>query len=132
MKLLPRFSFILSVFLTGILSASAAIESEPVSSAHVTARLVAASESIRAGEPFTILLRMEMDEGWHTYTDPPGDAGLATSIEWTLPPGFTAGPSQWPEAHDFTLAPLKTRGYEGTVDLPVQITPRGPLQDGNT
>ncbi len=127
LKTLPLLSFLWM----GQFTASAAIESEAVQSAHVTARMVAPSESIHAGEPFTILLRMEMEEGWHTYTDPPGDAGLATRIKWTLPPGFTAGPIQWPEAHDFNLGPLKTRGYEGSVDLPVAITPPDSLPTGS-
>lgn len=125
MKPLRRFALLFSLALLSLVgpSASASLESAAVKSAHVTARLVAPSEGIRAGEPFTVLLRLEMDEGWHTYTDPPGDAGLPTRIEWELPAGFTASQIQWPEAHDFNLGPLKTRGYEGTVDLPVTITP---------
>lgn len=66
MKFDIRFAIIFFLSLAGIFPASATMESEPVSSAHVTARLVAPSENIRAREPFTILLCMEMDEGWHT------------------------------------------------------------------
>jgi len=131
MHSLLRFSLFIALTLLPLTSppASAALESAAVKDAHVTTRLVAPSEGIRAGEPFTILLRLEMDEGWHTYTDPPGDAGMATQVEWTLPPGFSAGPIQWPEAHDFHLGSLKTRGYEGTVDLPVRITPPANIPD---
>ncbi len=37
-----------------------------------------------------------MAPDWHTYWEYPGDAGLPTSIAWTLPDGFVAGPIQWP------------------------------------
>jgi len=133
MNSLLRFSLLVALTFLPWISplASAALESVAVENAHVTARLVlvAPSEGVRAGEPFTILIRLEMDEGWHTYTDPPGDAGMATEVDWTLPPGFSAGAIQWPEAHDFHLGPLKTRGYEGMVDLPVRITPPAHIPD---
>ena len=101
-------------------------------SAHVTARLVTEIEGIVPGKPFTVGLRLEMEKGWHTYTDPAGDAGMPTRIMWSLPEGFKAGEIQWPEAKDFNLGPFKTRGYDGTVVLPVTITPPGALQPGQT
>jgi DsbC/DsbD-like thiol-disulfide interchange protein len=73
-----------------------------------------------------------MEKGWHTYTDPSGDAGLPTKITWSLPAGFKAGEIQWPKAQDFNLGPFKTRGYDGTVVLPVTITPPETLQPGQT
>lgn len=101
-------------------------------SAHVTARLVTEIEGIVPGKPFTVGLRLEMEKGWHTYSDPAGDAGVPTKITWSLPEGFKEGEIQWPKAQDFHLGPLKTRGYDGTVVLPVTITPPGALQPGQT
>ena len=37
-----------------------------------------------------------MVPGWHTYWQFPGDAGIPTEIKWKLPPGWKAGPIQWP------------------------------------
>ena len=37
-----------------------------------------------------------MAPGWHTYWQFPGDAGIPTEIKWNLPPGWKAGPIQWP------------------------------------
>ena len=33
-----------------------------------------------------------MDREWHVYWKNPGDSGLPTTVDWILPPGFTAGP----------------------------------------
>ena len=66
---------------------------------------------------------MHTDEGWHTYWINPGDAGLATTITWTLPPGFSAGPIRWPTPEKHAMGPLMTYGYDGDAYLLVTITP---------
>src|SRR5882724_937498 len=62
---------------------------------HVQASLVAAAGSIQPGQPFTVALHFVHDPHWHTYWVNPG-TGLATSLTWKLPPGFTASDLQWP------------------------------------
>jgi len=91
--------------------------------AQVRASLLAEVEWVQPGQPFYAALRLEHEGHWHTYWVNPG-TGLATSIEWELPEGFTAGEIEWP-------APTVLRdrrgeiignGYEGEVILPVKIT----------
>jgi thiol:disulfide interchange protein DsbD len=64
---------------------------------------------------------MKMDPGWHTYWKNPGDAGSATKIEWTLPPGLAAGAIQWPLPKKLPPAEVTTYGYEDEVMLIVPI-----------
>lgn len=89
----------------------------------VQADLLAESQSIRAGEPFWVGVRLRMAEHWHTYWRNPGDSGLATEIRWTLPPGFSAGPIVWPIPERIPVAHLVNYGYEGEILLLTQITP---------
>lgn len=65
----------------------------------VKASLLADATAIVPGKPFEVGVLLEMEPGWHTYWEYPGDAGLPTSIGWTLPEGFVAGPIQWPLPH---------------------------------
>jgi thiol:disulfide interchange protein/DsbC/DsbD-like thiol-disulfide interchange protein len=65
----------------------------------VTASLVSDTSAIVPGKPFEVGVLLEMAPGWHTYWEYAGDAGLPTSIAWTLPDGFVAGPIQWPLPH---------------------------------
>jgi DsbC/DsbD-like thiol-disulfide interchange protein len=127
---MKTFHLIPTILIAGAAALVAAQEGAPVQSAHVTARLVTETEGIFPGKPFTVGLRLDMEKGWHTYTDPAGDAGLPTKITWSMPEGFTASEIQWPKAKDFNLGPLKTRGYDGTVVLRVTITPPGVLKLG--
>lgn len=88
-----------------------------------TARLIAAERVVRPGVPFTVGVHVRMPEGAHIYYRNPGDAGLPTRVEWTLPPGFTAGPLQWPVPARFADPPLMSHGYADEVVFPVTITP---------
>jgi thiol:disulfide interchange protein len=97
--------------------------SATVSQPHVTAELIPERTTVEAGKPFDIILHLHSDPGWHTYWINPGDAGLATTIAWTLPPGFTAGPIQWPTPEKHNMGPLITYGYAGDAYLLTTITP---------
>ena len=90
---------------------------------HVTAELIPEKTGIEPGKPFDVALHLRMDPGWHTYWINPGDAGLATTINWTLPPGFTAGPIRWPTPEKHNMGPEVTYGYEGDAYLLTTITP---------
>ena len=99
----------------------------------VKASLVAADASVQPGQPVTVALRFVHDPHWHTYWLQPG-TGLPTTITWKLPPGWQAGPIQWPAPHV-----LKDRakmvigsGYENELFLPVTLTPPADLAPGST
>lgn len=103
---------------------------QPVRTDNVEAQLHAARAAIAPGETFTVVLRQTVNEGWHTYWLNPGDAGEPTAIDWTLPPGFEAGPIQWPTPHAIPFATLVNYGYSGEVLLPVTITAPANLRPG--
>ncbi len=93
------------------------------SSPHSDAELVAEVVSIAPGRPFTVALRLTMDEGWHSYWRNPGDAGGTTTIEWTLPARFAAGDIRWPHPRRVEAPPLVSYGYDDEVLLLVDVTP---------
>ncbi len=90
---------------------------------HTEVTLITEHASIQPGRPFTVALRMNLEDGWHTYWKNPGDAGLPLRIEWALPPGFSAGPIEWPAPERIPAPPLMDYGYGGQVVIPVRITP---------
>jgi len=53
--------------------------------AHVKAELIAASDAAVAGQPLQVGVRLVHDDEWHTYWQVPGDSGLPTQINWSLP-----------------------------------------------
>ena len=94
----------------------------PVATDHVRAELVAGAEAVRPGETIRIGIRKQIIPHWHTYWLNPGDSGLATTAEWTLPDGAVAGDILWPAPERIAVGPLMNYGYEGEVTLLTDIT----------
>lgn len=114
--------------LTILVAASGMLAAQPVKGRYVEAELVSEMESVAPGGKFTVALRLKMDEHWHTYWRNPGDAGMATTIEWKLPEGFTADSIQWPYPETVGEAPELSYGYNGEVFLIVPMTAPANLQ----
>jgi thiol:disulfide interchange protein DsbD len=113
-------------------SAAPAATSSVVKTDQVRAELVAhAPQGVQAGQPLWLGLRIEHQPHWHTYWKNPGDSGLATTLSWTLPAGFSVGDIEWPTPRQLPVGPLMNFGYEGTLLLPVRVTvPSGFNQTG--
>jgi thiol:disulfide interchange protein DsbD len=73
-----------------------------------------------------------MEEGWHSYWRNPGDAGMATTIEWDLPEGFEVGELRWPYPLRIEVPPLVSYGYLDEVLLLAEMTPPHELVPGTT
>ncbi len=104
----------------------------PIRVGHVEAELISPARTIAPGEPFTIGLRLKLDDHWHVYWRNPGDAGLPPSVKWDLPEGFIAGPIQWPIPEKILTPPLASYAYSHEVILPMQIVPSAGLSVGGT
>ena len=84
--------------------------------------LVHAPSGARPGARVQAGLQISHAPEWHTYWKNAGDSGLPTELQWTLPPGVSAGPIDWPTPRKFPIGNLANYGYDGTVLLPVTLT----------
>lgn len=90
---------------------------------HVRAELVVqAPDGIKPGKPLELGLAITHQPHWHTYWKNPGDSGLPTTLNWSLPPGHIASDIDWPTPQRLPFGPLLNYGYEGQVLLPVSVT----------
>ncbi len=97
-----------------------------VTTPQVRAELVAhAPQGVKPGAPLLLGLLLQHQPGWHTYWLNPGDSGLATQLNWTLPKGLQAGPTLWPIPQMIRVGDMMNHGFEGQVLL------GAPLSLGN-
>lgn len=89
---------------------------------HAQAELIAETTALLRGGDTTVALMLTPEPGWHTYWVNPGDSGLATKLEWTLPAGVSAGNIQWPAPHQAPLGELTNYGYDDETLHLVNIT----------
>ncbi|TAM05941.1 MAG: hypothetical protein EPN67_05975, partial [Pusillimonas sp.] len=104
-----------------------------VATAQVAVSLVSAQTSVQPGQPFTVALRMQHQPHWHSFWKHAG-TGLPTSITWSLSPGWSAGPIQWPTPIVLRdkQGEVSGHGYVGLLYLPMQLTPPADLQPGSS
>jgi len=108
---------------------AAAQDKTVVTSARVRAELLAhAPEGVQPGKPLWVGLQLAHQPEWHTYWKNSGDSGLPTQLQWTLPPGISAGEIAWPVPKKIPIGNLANYGYEGTVLLPVPLTVAGDFK----
>lgn len=107
---------------------SLALAAFPAVAAATKAELILSDDAARPGDTVMAGIHLTMQSGWHTYWRNPGDAGIATSIKWTLPPGITAGPIQWPVPDKLLTPPLTSYLYSNEVTLlvPLKIAADAP------
>ncbi len=93
-----------------------------VTTPQVRAELVAhAPQGIVPGQPVWLGLEIRHQPHWHTYWKNPGDSGLPTTLQWTLPAGVEAGDITWPTPQRLPFGPLVNYGYEDRLLLPVPL-----------
>jgi DsbC/DsbD-like thiol-disulfide interchange protein len=123
----------------GLLAAAVAVSGAGISLAappqgpsHTRATLLSEMGSLQPARAAWIGLRLEMESQWRTHWLNPGDAGEPTRLRWTLPPGFEAGPIQWPAPQRIPTSPLVSYGYQGEVFLLVEVRTPADLKPGRT
>ena len=84
--------------------------------------LISESKTILPNDSFYLGIKFELEKGWHTYWENPGDAGEGASIEWSLPKGVSSSNTLWPGPERIPVDPLMTFGYNDEVVLLTKIT----------
>ncbi|MFZ2309685.1 MAG: thioredoxin family protein [Rhodoferax sp.] len=103
-------------------SAQSGAATAVVQTEQVRAELFAhAPDGVSPGKPVWLGLQIRHQPHWHTYWKNPGDSGLPTVLQWTLPAGVTAGDIDWPTPHRIVIGNLANYGFDGTVLLPVPL-----------
>ena len=93
---MPDLIRLLAALAALLVSAAASAQEFSPDGPWVHPRLTADRVSVAPGETFHIALHQDIAPGWHTYWRNPGDSGLPTEIDLTLPEGWTAGDIVWP------------------------------------
>ena len=123
----PIFHWLLSLFF------AASLQANPLArTPQLTVELIPVPLPPSSGQSFTVGLRFLPKPGWHIYASNPGDSGLPPSVDWKLPPGFSASALQFPFPHKILAPPLVSYGYTDETILLTQITPPSTWPKGKS
>lgn len=116
-------------FLIALLSTATFLQAEKPAT---VSSLIPEISTVAPGETFTIALKLEHPEKWHSYYLNTGGVELPPSIEWKLPDGATAGAIQWPVPEVKEGFNGKSFVYSGSPVFLIEITPPASLAPGDT
>jgi len=113
----------IALLLALIVAGPALAQPSVVKTDNVRAELVSEISEVKPGEAFWVALRQTIKPHWHTYWKNPGDSGLPTEINWTLPRGAKADPIVWPAPTLIDVGGVINYGFTDDILLLVKITP---------
>lgn len=116
-------------FLIALLATATFLHAEKPAS---VSSLIPEVTAVAPGEPFTIALKLDHPEKWHSYYLNTGGVELPPSIEWKLPTGAKAGAIQWPVPEVKDGFNGKSFAYNGSPVFLIEITPPASLSPGDT
>ena len=108
------------LLLTLSLLLSSLISGAPVNTGHAEASLITNLQNSQQ-ESFYLGVRLNMQEGWHTYWENPGDSGGPFEADWLASDGVIIENVEWPTPTTIPYPPLMTYGYEGDVIFPFKV-----------
>lgn len=85
--------------------------------------------AIEPGGTFRIGMMFTPSENFHLYWKGPGIVGVAPTLVWDLPKGFTASGVKWPPPSIVDMAGIRANGYKDQVCLITEIKAPGTLID---
>lgn len=81
----------------------------------VVAHILADRSVVAPGDHLRIGVYLVQQPDWHTYWVSPGDIGKPTTVAWTLPDGFAAGPLRFAVPQRFETENIVSFGYEDQI-----------------
>ncbi|WP_288456301.1 protein-disulfide reductase DsbD domain-containing protein [uncultured Sphingomonas sp.] len=113
----------------------AALLAAPLASAapaapHLAITLVPESVTPAAGGDVALAFAAVPAPGWHGYWKNPGDAGVGTRAQWSLPAGVRAAPLDYPVPQRLVIAGLMNHVYERPFALLTRLSLPAGLAKG--
>ena len=108
-------------------SAGGAGAQDHLANPHLDISLVPEFQGAVPGTSLGVAVRFQLEPGWHIYWENPGQAGIATSVRWSVSPGIGVGPVTWPVPALLLVSGIVTHVHHGDVALATSLAlPPGP------
>ncbi len=107
-------------------------QSNKLPASPIKASLSSDTPKVIPGKPFTLFVVFDMEPGWHIYYKDPGQSGMPTQVDLTLPKGFAAQALSWPPPETFKEVGIVTYGYAKKLRLSTMVTPSKDLKPGES
>jgi len=89
----------------------------------VSVQMFTGFDKIHPQQNFDVLIKFTMKNGWHIFSQNPGDIGLPTKVSWKLPLGYEVKNPVWSVDEEFENEGIVQRGYGNIAYYKATIVP---------
>lgn len=89
----------------------------------VSVSIMTKNDAINPKADIDILVKFKMKNGWHIYSQNPGEIGIPTKIQWNLPEGYEIKNEQWSRDSKFVSDGIVQYGYGDIAYYRASIKP---------
>lgn len=123
-SLLKKFTILWCLIGMGLgVSPNAQALSLSKSTPHVNLKLLTTTDKINSCQDMQVLLEFDIEKGWHIFSPAPGDIGLPTKVDWTLPKGYKISHVRWSLAQEINDDGLLLNVYADKAYYHALISP---------
>jgi DsbC/DsbD-like thiol-disulfide interchange protein len=108
-----------------VLMAAAVMAGAGLEASRCDVSLLARDPWLTRGATSEIALRFDIEPGWHIYWLNPGDTGMATEVDWSVPEGHRVKSVRWSRPHRFESDGIVSYGYENAAYAIVEVETAG-------
>ncbi len=78
----------------------------------VAVQFIYKNEGINPEENVEFIVKFLLKDGWHIFSNTPGEIAMPTAVEWKLPEGYQILKEQWTIGKDFENDGIIQNGYD--------------------
>ena len=90
-------------------------------------KLISNTEAVNPAQNLEFLIRFKMKDGWHIFSQNPGEIGMPTSVKWQLPQGYLVAEESWSRDEAFETDGIVQRGYGDVAYYKTTIQPHSEI-----
>lgn len=93
----------------------------------VTVTMFTNFDKVHPGQNLEVLIKFTMHNGWHIFSQNPGDIGIPTAVKWSLPLGYEVKDEVWSIDRKFVNEGIEQFGYDKTAYYKAVIVTGGDV-----
>ncbi len=95
----------------------------------VAVELISQYDAINPKQNMGILFKFTIADGWHIFSQKPGEIGMPTTVIWNLPPELKTIDGNWSPDKEFENEGFIQRGFANEAYYQTALIPTQPLSD---
>ena len=126
--MLHIFRYLFFVFICFFFTNAISLESSWSMGEESQVRIISHSTHTNSQKEIFLGLEYQLQDGWKTYWQSPGDGGFPQEIQWTNSKNIKSIEIEWPAPQQFEILGIQSIGYQDNIIFPLKIEIINPLE----